>query len=488
MGYKDNQFTIYIKNKGTLYKPLIEETIEITWQRGFQAGEMKFKVIKDDVIDFQEGNPVVLMNHDEIVFVGYVWKKHRSSKQLIETTCYDQLRYLKNKDSIQYENKTYSELLAMICNDGFLKLGNVDDTKYKIPARTERDKEYFQMLKTADELTLSHTGKNYELYDEKGKICLREWKNIPTTKNVINYDVTQDFDYATDIDSSYDRIKVNYVDDETKATETFISEDPKHLKEWGRLQYYVETSTKMQLKERAETLLKLLNRKHRTLTIKNTIGDFNVRGGSLVPVYFPFLGDIHVNSLMLVNKVTHHIKGQHHFMDLEVYNKDIMPSMTGGGLFEGAQQKQKQEAQSQDPTMGGGSAPSGTVAAMISVGKGKIGSVYKWGHAGPKTFDCSGFVSWCAIQAGLMPPGSRLTSGTMPAKYVHKVPWSDIRPGDVVHFRNDPGHVAIYIGNGQVLECGGTSGTKLGYSGVAITSMTKRNHKFKNVYRFNKLG
>lgn len=138
--------------------------------------------------------------------------------------------------------------------------------------------------------------------------------------------------------------------------------------------------------------------------------------------------------------------------------------------------------------MGGGSAPSGTVAAMISIGKGKIGSVYKWGHTGPKTFDCSGFVTWCAIQAGLMPPGSRLASGTMPAKYVHKVPWSDIRPGDVVHFRNNPGHVAIYIGNGQVLECGGTSGTKLGYSGVAITSLTKRSHKFKNVYRFNKLG
>lgn len=130
--------------------------------------------------------------------------------------------------------------------------------------------------------------------------------------------------------------------------------------------------------------------------------------------------------------------------------------------------------------------PSGTVGSMIEAGKAKIGSHYKWGHTGPNTFDCSGFVTYCAIQAGLMPPGSRLTSGTMPAQYVHKVSWSDLRPGDIVHYRGSPGHVAIYVGNGQVLECGGTSSSKLGYSGVAVTSMNARNHKFKNVYRFNK--
>ncbi|MDY3119151.1 MAG: NlpC/P60 family protein, partial [Peptoniphilus sp.] len=343
----------------------------------------------------------------------------------------------------------------------------------------------FQMLKTADELTLSHTGKNYELYDEKGKICLREWKNIPTTKNVINYDGTQDFEYTTDIDSVYNRIKVNYVDDEDKSTETFVSEDENHIKKWGRLQYYVETSTKMQLKERADTLLKLLNRKHRALTIQSAVGDFQVRGGSLVPVYFPFLGDIHVNSLMLVNKVTHHIRGSHHFMDLEVYNKDILPTLSGAGLFEGAQSKQKAEVA--DPALGGGALPGG-VDRMVQAGKGKIGSHYRRGAAGPNTFDCSGFVTWCAIQAGLMPPGSRIASGNMDSRYVHKISWSDIRPGDIVHFSGNPGHVALYLGDGQVLECGGRSSSKLGYSGVAITPMDKRNHKFKNVYRLNKLG
>lgn len=365
MSYKDNNFILYIKNNEDMYKPIVTESMTIEWQRGFQAGSLKFSLVKDEIISYQEGNPVVLMNGDEVIFKGFVWKKTRTSKQIIETTCFDQLRYLKNKDSIQYEDKTYSELLKMICDDGFLKIGTIEDTKYKIPARTERDKEYFQMLQVASDLTVSMTGKEFVLYDDKGKISLREWKNIPTMDQIITYDVSQDFDYSTDIDSAYNRIKVNYVNDETQEVETFIAEDKANLKLWGRLQYYVETSTKQQIKERAKTLLDILNRKHRTLTIKNVVGDFRVRGGSLVPVYFPFLGDVHVNSLMLVNKVTHHIKGSHHFMDLEVYNKDIMPTMSGDGLFEGAKKSSKKEESGQDglgDDLGG------------STGTGKLGS------------------------------------------------------------------------------------------------------------------
>lgn len=369
MSYKDNNFILYIKNNEDLYKPIVTEEITIEWQRGMNAGSLKFKVVKDEVISYQEGNPVVLMNGNEIIFIGYVWKKNRTSKQIIETTCFDQLKYLKNKDAIQYENKTYGELLKMICDDGLLKIGTIEDTKYKIPARTERDKEYFQMLQVASDLTTSMTGKEFVLYDEKGKICLKEWKNISTTDQIINYDDTQDFSHETTIDGSYNRIKINYINDETQEVEPFIVEDKENLKLWGRLQYYAETSTKQQIKERAKMLLDLLNRKHRSLTIKNTAGDFRVRAGSLVPVYFPFLGDIHVNSLMLVDKVTHKIKGSHHFMDLDVYNKDIMPQMSGEGLFEGAKKSSKKE-EGQEEVVGG--VDGGTT------GTGKLGSKLRY--------------------------------------------------------------------------------------------------------------
>ena len=109
----------------------------------------------------------------------------------------------------RYEDKTYGELLKMICDDGFLKVGEIEDTGYKIKARVERDKSYADMLKTAFELTLSQTGKEFVLYDDRGKICLKSWENMPTTKNIITYDNTKDFNYDTSIDKAFNRIKVN---------------------------------------------------------------------------------------------------------------------------------------------------------------------------------------------------------------------------------------------------------------------------------------
>lgn len=60
-------------------------------------------------------------------------------------------------------------------------------------------------------------------------------------------------------------------------------------------------------KLKSKALLKLYDKKKRTLTISGVIGNINVRGGSLVPVMLD-LGDITVANYMLVDKVTHTFK------------------------------------------------------------------------------------------------------------------------------------------------------------------------------------
>lgn len=39
------------------------------------------------------------------------------------------------------------------------------------------------------------------------------------------------------------------------------------------------------------------------------------------------IGDIDINSLMMVDYVTHKFSEEHHFMDIEVFNKDISPEI-----------------------------------------------------------------------------------------------------------------------------------------------------------------
>ena len=452
------RFVLYIKNSEKLYIPLVHNKITIEWTRSLQAGVLRFTVVKDDVINYQEGNPVVLTMDDKPIFKGFVFNKKRNADQQIETTCYDQMRYFKNKDSMQFEDKTYSEYVKMICNDGFMKMGEIEDTKYKIPARTERDKEYFQMLQIAAEMTLSHTGKEYVLYDDAGKLCLKEWAHMPTTNTIITYDIAQNFDYETSINDTYNRIKVNYVDDLTGETKAYVQEDKKHIDKWGRLQYYAETSATQQIDERAKVMLELLNRKSRTLTINGALGDIKVRGGSLIPVYLPMLGDIDVNSLMLVDKVTHHIEDNAHFMDLVVLNKDIMPSYTGRGLFEGGKQRQKAQPPVQMAPYGyQGAATSKQVNALLNAAYSYLGWPYSQKHRGKgKYMDCSYFVWKCMKDAGFNVPRDEWdTAGMLPSGMFKEIPFSQVQPGDVGLWpktSSHGGHTVIALSQTRIIH------------------------------------
>jgi cell wall-associated NlpC family hydrolase len=97
---------------------------------------------------------------------------------------------------------------------------------------------------------------------------------------------------------------------------------------------------------------------------------------------------------------------------------------------------------SNPPPVGHGA--SGAVAAAES----RVGDWYQWGAAGPNTFDCSGLVMWAYAQVGVSLPHY---SGGQYADTTH-IPMSDLQPGDLV-FPSDPGeHVAMYVGNGEIVE------------------------------------
>ena len=68
-------------------------------------------------------------------------------------------------------------------------------------------------------------------------------------------------------------------------------------------------------KLKADALLSLYNKKTRNLSIKGAFGDFRVRAGSLIPVILN-LGDMNVQTYMLVEKCKHEISNGLHSMDL----------------------------------------------------------------------------------------------------------------------------------------------------------------------------
>ncbi|MFC8522813.1 C40 family peptidase [Pseudarthrobacter sp. NPDC057230] len=96
---------------------------------------------------------------------------------------------------------------------------------------------------------------------------------------------------------------------------------------------------------------------------------------------------------------------------------------------------------------------SGTYEAAITVALGKVGApyFYQWGGTGPYGFDCSGLVQNAFAAAGKYLP--RTASQQYAAAPVH-VPISQARRGDLLVWGSAPNfyHVAIYLGNGQVVQ------------------------------------
>lgn len=302
-----------------VYLPSLEGDVKLERSRQGAPSKLTFTVLKDGVLNFQEGNPVTLRVNGQPVFAGFVFSKSRNDNVKIKVTAYDQIRYLKNKDTLSYANLTYAQLLKRVATDYHLKVGAVADTKYKIPARIEEG-TLIDILQTASDLTVVNTGALFVLYDDFGKLTLKPLKDM-ILNVVVDEETAGGYDYTSSIDKdTYDRIKLAIDNDETGQRETHVLNEPGNQAKWGVLQYYEKLdgdSSAALLTQRAKTLLKYYNKKHRTLTIKKAFGDPRVRGGSLLVVKLG-LGDISVQNYMCVEKVTHTWAAGVHTMDLNL--------------------------------------------------------------------------------------------------------------------------------------------------------------------------
>lgn len=310
---------ILIQNGDIGYYPIVEECISLEWDRKGTPGKLKFSVINDGTISFQEGNRVKLAVDGTDVFYGFVFTKNRSGRtpNVIEVTAYDQLRYFKNKDTYNFTNKTATEIVTMLAGDFGLKTGTLEDTGYKIASLPENNTALFDMVQDALDETLKAKSKLYVLYDDFGKLMLRNIENMKLDL-LIDVDTIGNYTYSSTIDNqTYNQITIRYENAQTGEKNVFVTRDSSHIKAWGLLQYTDKVETPTSGIAKAEALLKLYNEKTRSLSITDALGDIRVRAGSSVIVKLG-LGDINVQSYLLVERVTHKFTQNQHLMDLKL--------------------------------------------------------------------------------------------------------------------------------------------------------------------------
>lgn len=302
------------------YMPTVEEGIEWTTKRKSTPGKLTFSVLDDGKISFDEGAAVRLKIDGKPIFFGFVFTKKSDKNRKIAVTAYDQLRYLNNKDTYVYENKTAAQLVRMLAADFSLSVGTLEDTGFKIASRVEDNTTLFDMIENALDLTLQNNKKMFVLYDDFGRLTLKNIASMrvgkPGAYLMVDEETGENFEYTSGIDTdTYNKIKLTYDNEKTGKREVYVAKDSSNINRWGVLQHFDTLSEGENGQAKADALLKLYNKKTRKLKIPNVIGDTRVRAGSLILVNLA-LGDVNLKNFMLVEEAKHTFKSSQHFMDL----------------------------------------------------------------------------------------------------------------------------------------------------------------------------
>ena len=99
-----------------------------------------------------------------------------------------------------------------------------------------------------------------------------------------------------------------------------------------------------------------------------------------------------------------------------------------------------------------GGLPSQAAARAVAYARQQLGKPYLWGGTGPYSFDCSGLVMEAYAHAGVS------IARTSRAQWASERHVSSPRPGDLVFYPGAdgtwtaPGHVALVVGGGQMIE------------------------------------
>ena len=303
------------------YQTVAKDGVTYETSRKGQASILKFEVYKIN-LEIEEGDVVQFIYKDKKVFFGFIFAIEKSKDDFIKVKAYDQLRYLKNKDTFIYSKTTCTNLLKTIASKFGLNLGDLDDTRLPV-TRSDDNKTLFDIIQNNLDETLMTLGDMYILYDDFGKLNLKDAHYL--RNNLLICEVTAgDFNYKTSIDGdTYNQVKLVYENEEAGTREVYMAKDSNNINKWGLLQHYDTTDNPDSAAEKANQLLKLYNTKQKSLSIKNALGDPSVRAGFMLLCKLKIDSETTIESWMLIDKCKQTFYSEYSVMDLNLLGNVI---------------------------------------------------------------------------------------------------------------------------------------------------------------------
>lgn len=318
------EMTVQDSVSGTIYD--LSELVEsVSWDTTMQSqpGKLTFSYLYDPKVVINEGSPVSLKIDGAGVFFGYIFKRTKNQEEKVAIIAYDQMRYLKNKDTYVLSGYTASSLFEKICKDFKLVYRLLDLSTYVIPNKIQDNKALFETIQYGVDVTLANAGKWYFFYDNFGTLEFVDINRLKTLVYLGDASLTSGYEFVSSIDDdTYNQVKLAKENKTTAKRDIYIVKDSSTIRTWGTLQYFEtmgEDANEAQIKARADQLLKLKNRV--TKTFKWTgLGDLKVRAGSGVVIGIEELKDLGMpyEVYFMVTGCSHAFENDNHTMQLEL--------------------------------------------------------------------------------------------------------------------------------------------------------------------------
>ncbi|MFJ8308798.1 MULTISPECIES: C40 family peptidase [unclassified Streptomyces] len=151
--------------------------------------------------------------------------------------------------------------------------------------------------------------------------------------------------------------------------------------------------------------------------------------------------------------------------------EQLLAGLTLDQLAELARLERQGTAKAQQSLLASGAlsgrrAPSSEGDRALTYAVDQIGKPYVWGAEGPESYDCSGLTSQAWAHAGRsIPRTSQEQWAELP-----RVPLTSLRPGDLVIYFPKATHVAMYLGDGLVVQAP-RPGTRVKVSPIAANPL-----------------
>jgi len=305
--HANNQIFVSTDNKVFDISTLVDSIQHATVLEG-QAGKLTFQMQKNPTpevpLNIKNGSVIQFKRDNKGIFFGYVFNMGMDANGIIQVTAYDQMRYLKNEDTVYISNMKVSDVFNMLCTNHNLKnFKVVTPCDFVCPNKKYEGQTLFSILQhQMHQANIASKGtKYYYIRDNFGTLEFTELHQTKTDIMIGYKSLLSSFQFEISIDkNTYNSIKVvksyNSEDEKGKKSDNkiispYTAKDSNTQRKWGFLQKVISVDDKMnsaQLIQYADDYMKSFNRETKTLKL-SALGVDEINAGSGFSVYIPEL-------------------------------------------------------------------------------------------------------------------------------------------------------------------------------------------------------